>query len=203
MTGTNIKAWRNRMMIISIALICIIPFGFAWYLAKNPQLVKDRQKTNYGHLISPAQSIDYDLFFQAPVTTVENLPEIKGHWVMVQIVAGPVCADICKETLQKTEKVRLLMSKDIPRVRRLLLFPGQASPDSAREIANLNPALLITGMSDALRQRLQDSVGRPLAEGTVVLLDPFSNAMMWYEPGFDPYGILKDLQRLLRISQIG
>jgi hypothetical protein len=58
-------------------------------------------------------------------------------------------------------------------------------------------------MSHALRQRLQDAVGRPLAEGTVLLLDPFSNAMMWYEPGFDPYGILKDLQRLLRISQIG
>ena len=203
MTATNIKAWRNRMMIISIALICIIPFGFAWYLAKNPQLVKDRQKTNYGHLINPAQSIDYDLFFQAPVTTVENLPEIKGHWVMVQIVASPICADICKETLQKTDKVRLLMSKDIPRVRRLLLFPGQAAPDSAQEIANLNPALLIAGMSESLRQRLQDAVGRPLAEGTVVLLDPFSNAMMWYEPGFDPYGILKDLQRLLRISQIG
>ncbi len=203
MTASNSNAWRNRIILLSIALISIVPLSFAWYLAKNPELVKDRQKTNYGHLITPAHSIDYELFFQSPVTTVDNLPEIKGHWVMVQIVAGPVCADKCKETLQMTEKVRLLMSKDIPRIRRLLLFQGQADPNSTQEIANLHPNLLISGMSDALRQRLQDAVGQPLAEGTVLLLDPLSNAMMWYEPGFDPYGILRDLQRLLRISQIG
>ena len=202
-TTTNPNAWRNRLMVLSIALICIIPFSFAWYLAKNPQLVKDRDKTNYGHLITPARTVDYDLFFQAPVTSVENLPEMKGHWVIVQIVATPVCGDSCKETLQKTEKVRLLMSKDIPRVRRLLLFPGKADPASTLEIANQYPTLLMTGMSEALLQRLQEAVGGPLTEGTVFLLDPLSNAMMWYEPGSDPFGILRDLQRLLRISQIG
>jgi hypothetical protein len=202
-TATHSNPWRNRLMVISIALICIIPFGFAWYLAKNPQIISDRQTTNYGHLIAPARTIDYDLFFQSPVTTVENLPEMKGHWVIVQIVASPVCGDSCKQTLQKTEKVRLLMSKDIPRVRRLLLFPGKADPDTTQEIANQYPTLLITGMTDTLRQRLQQAVGGPLEEGLVLLLDPLSNAMMWYEPGSDPFGILRDLQRLLRISQIG
>jgi len=203
MTTTHSNPWRNRLMVISIAMICIIPFSFAWYLAKNPQLIKDRQKTNYGHLITPARTVDYDLFFQAPVTTVENLPEIKGHWVIVQIVTSPVCGDSCKQTLQKTEKVRLLMSKDIPRVRRLLLFPGKADPDAMQEIANQYPTLLLTGMSEELLQRLQDAVGGPLADGMVLLLDPLSNVMMWYEPGSDPFGILRDLQRLLRISQIG
>ena len=203
MTANHPNASRNRLIILAIALICLIPFGFAWYLAKHPQLVSDRQKTNNGHLITPARSIDYELFFQAPVTTVDNLPEIKGHWVMVQIVASPVCAERCRETLQQTEKVRLLLSKDIPRVRRLLLFTGQADPDATQEIANLNPSLLLAGMSDGLRRRVQEAVGAPLADGMVLLLDPLSNAMMWYEPGFDPYGILRDLQRLLRISQIG
>jgi len=190
-------------MFLSIALISIIPFSFAWYLAKNPELIKDRQKTNYGHLISPARTVDYELFSQAPVVGVENLAEIKGHWVMVQVVASPVCDDSCKETLQKTEKVRLLMSKDIPRVRRLLLLPSNADPEAAKEIINQQPTLLITGLSDPILQRLQQAVGGKVRDGTVFLLDPLSNVMMWYEPGSDPYGILKDLQRLLRISQIG
>ena len=202
-TTRNPNPWRNRLMVISIALISIIPFGFAWYLAKNPQLIRDRQTTNYGHLITPAKMVGYDLFLQSPVNGVENLAEIKGHWVMVQVVNRPVCDDPCKETLQRTEKVRALMSKDIPRVRRLLLFPGNADAQSAQEIATLYPNLLITGMSEALLQRLQEAVGGPLADGTVVLLDPLTNAMMWYAPGSDPLGILRDLQRLLRISQIG
>lgn len=190
-------------MVLSIALICIIPFSLAWYLAKNPQLIKDRQKTNNGHLITPAQTIDYDLFLQSPVTGVENLPELKGHWVIVQIVAAPVCGDGCKQTLQKTEKVRLLTSKDISRVRRLLVFPGNADPASTQDIARQYPTLLMTGMSAALQQRLQEAVGGLVQDGTVFLLDPQSNVMMWYEPGADPFGILRDLQRLLRISQIG
>ncbi len=203
MTAPNTHAWRNRLMVLSIALICIIPFSFAWYLAKNPQLVKDRQKTNYGHLITPARTIGYELFFQSPVAGVENLPEIKGHWVMVQIVNSPVCDQGCRETLQKTEKVRLLMSKDIPRVRRLLLLPPEGVTDLTAEIANLYPTLLMTGISVEMRQRLQEAVGGPLKDGMVLLLDPMSNVMMWYEPGADPFGILRDMQRLLRISQIG
>lgn len=203
MTATNTHAWRNRLLIFSIALICIIPFSFAWYLAKNPQLIKYRQKTNFGHLVTPARPVDYDLFTLAPVTTVENLPEIKGHWVMLQIVADPVCGENCKLSLQKTEKVRLLLSKDIPRVRRLLVFPGNASPDAMQELAKLDQSLLIAGLSEALRLRLQDAVGGPLADGMVLLLDPQTNVMMWYEPGADPSGMLRDLQRLLRISQIG
>ncbi len=203
MTSTNTKAWRNRLMVISIAMICIIPFSFAWYLAKNPHLIQDRQKTNKGHLITPARTIDYELFFQTPVVGVENLPEIKGHWVIVQIVNSPVCNESCKLTLQQTEKVRLLMSKDIPRVRRLLLLSPEAVPDSTQEIANLYPTLLMTGLSGDLRQRLEEAVGGPLRDGMVLLLDPMSNVMMWYEPGTDPYDILRDMQRLLRISQIG
>ncbi len=84
-----------------------------------------------------------------------------------------------------------------------MLFPGGHDVASASEIERLDPTLLIAGMSDDLLRRLQEAVGSPLAEGGVLLLDPFANAMMWYEPGFDPYGMLKDLQRLLRISQIG
>ena len=203
MTTSNSNPWRNRIMVLSIALICIIPFSFAWYLAKNPQLIKDRQKTNFGHLVTPAQTIDYDLFLQSPVTGVENLPELKGHWVIVQIVAAPVCGAGCKQTLENTEKVRLLTSKDISRVRRLLVFPGNADPASTQDVARQYPALLMTGMSAALQQRLQEAVGGPVQDGTVFLLDPQSNVMMWYEPGADPFGILRDLQRLLRISQIG
>lgn len=194
---------RNRLIVVLIAMISIIPFGVAWYLAKHTDMVKDRPKVNYGQLITPALPIDYAELLQTPVTSAENLPEVKGHWIMVQVASGPVCNAACQDTAQKTGRLRLMLNKEISRVRRLLLFAAPAEVAGVQELAGLDPTLLMVGLSDGLRQRLQQAVGEPLTEGGVLLLDPFGNAMMWYKPGFDPYGILRDLQRLLKNSQIG
>jgi hypothetical protein len=85
----------------------------------------------------------------------------------------------------------------------LLLLPHPADSASIKALAATDPTLLIAGLPETLRRRLQDAVGEPLADGMVLLMDPFANLMMWYEPGFDPYGALRDLQRLLKASQIG
>lgn len=192
-------------MVVLIALISVIPFSFAWYLAKNPELVKDRPRANYGRLIVPARPVDYAELAQKPITAEDALNEVKGHWVIVQVALDPVCGQVCKDTVVKTGRLRLMLNKEIARVRRLLLLPDgdDAAAASADELAKLDPTLLMAGLSDALRQRLQEAVGAPLAEGTVILFDPLTNAMMWYAPGFDPYGVLRDLQRLLKNSQIG
>lgn len=190
-------------MVILIALVSIIPFGFAWYLAKHTDLVQNQPKGNYGHLIVPARPVDYAELLQAPVSTPENLTEIKGRWVMVQLSAGPICTEECQKTAVKTGRMRLMLNKELSRVRRLLLLPGQADAAAAQQFAEHDPTLLMAGLSDGLRQRLEEAIGKPLGEGGLILLDPFANAMMWYEPGFDPYGVLRDLKRLLKNSQIG
>jgi hypothetical protein len=194
---------RNRLVIFLIALICVVPFAIAWYLAKNPQLVEGRQKSNYGHLITPARPFEYAEFFQNPITPAETLTEIKGHWVLVQVAGNSACDELCKETAYKTGQLRLMLNKEISRVRRLLLLPGQADAAAVRELTASDPTLLIAGLPETLHQRLQEAVGVPLDDGMMLLMDPFANVMMWYEPGFDPYGALRDLQRLLKVSQIG
>ena len=201
--STDRNLARNRLMILLIAMISILPFGFAWYLAKHTEMIKNQPKANYGHLITPARPIDYAELLQTPISAAETLPEIKGHWIMLQVASGPVCNETCKATAGKTVRMRLMLNKELSRVRRLLLVPGEADAASMKEIAEHDPTLLVAGLSDGLRQRLEEAVGAPLSEGGLILLDPFANVMMWYEPGFDPYGVLRDLKRLLRNSQIG
>ena len=166
-------------------------------------MVKDQPKSNYGHLIVPAQPVDYAELLQTPVTAADTLPEIKGRWVMLQVALGPVCNDACKDTAQKTGRLRLMLNKELSRVRRLLLHVGPAEAAAAQNLAGHDPTLQMASVSQDLLQRLQAATGAPLAEGSVLLLDPFGNAMMWYQPGFDPYGLLRDLKRLLKNSQIG
>jgi hypothetical protein len=63
--------------------------------------------------------------------------------------------------------------------------------------------LLAAGASGELLRTLAEALGRPPADGMVFLLDPLGNLVLWYQDGFDPYGLLKDLKHLLKASQIG
>ena len=42
-----------------------------------------------------------------------------------------------------------------------------------------------------------------LQPGTIYIVDPNGNVMMTYKPDADPSAIFKDLQKLLKVSQIG
>ena len=203
MATSNAHAARNRLIVVLIALVSIIPFTLAWYLANHTDMIQNQPKANYGHLVTPARPLEYAELLQTPVTAAENLSEIKGHWVMVQIANGAVCNPACQETAQRTGRLRLMLNKELSRVRRLLLFSAPADAASAQELEQRDRTLLMAGASQDLIKRLQEATGAPLTEGTVLLLDPFANVMMWYEPGFDPYGLLRDLRRLLKNSQIG
>lgn len=203
MASSNSNLARNRLIVVLIALISIIPFGFAWFLAKHTDMVKNQPKANYGQLITPARPIDYAELLQTPLSAAENLSEIKGRWIMLQVSTGPACNDACKASAERTGRMRLMLNKELSRVRRLLLIPGEADAATLKDLAERDPTLLLAGLSDGLRQRLQEAVGAPLADGGLILIDPFGNAMMWYPPGFDPYGVLRDLKRLLKNSQIG
>ncbi|CAI8835243.1 hypothetical protein [Methylocaldum szegediense] len=192
--------WRNRALIILIALISIIPFGLAWYYARNPQLITKR--SNYGSLILPPSPIDYGELAAHPVGVAELSSEIKGRWLMLHMISDQ-CGDRCAEALHKTKQVRLMLNKEIPRVRRLLLIASDSVAADLRPVLEKDETLLLAVKSDSLEEKLTAAVGKPLAEDMVILIDPLGNAALWYDSGFDPYGLLKDLKHLLRASQIG
>lgn len=202
-TASNPNHARNRLIVLLIFMVSIIPFGVAWYLAKHTALVKQRPMTNYGHLIAPARPLDYAELLQTPISKAEDLQAIKGRWVVVQIAVQAACGEACQQTAAKTARMRLMLNKEISRVRRLLLLSAATDAAVTQTLAERDPTLQMGSASDALRQQLQDAIGAPLVDGSLLLLDPLGNAMMWYAPDFDVYGVLRDLQRLLKNSQIG
>lgn len=182
-------------MLVLIALIAVVPFALAWYFARHPELLA--QRSNYGSLITPAQPLSYDVLLSGGSPSAMLLQQAKGRWIVLQITGGP-CDQPCRTSLQASRQIRLLLNKDIARVQRLLLTSGpiRFQPDTGDEV-------LTGAASQALIDDLTRIIGRPIEEGMLILIDPFANAMMWYPPGFDPYGVLRDLKHLLRSSQIG
>jgi hypothetical protein len=192
---------RNQRTILIIALICLAPFAAAWYFARHPQLVMG-DLGNVGHLVNPPVPLGYGELLAAPVTSLESMEQLKGRWIVLSVADGP-CAEPCRQNLYKTRQMRLMLNKEIPRVRRLLLL---ADPDAAAALADWlrqDEFLAVAGLAPALREKLEKAAGGPLQPGQILLLDPLGNLMMYYEADFDPYGVLKDLKHLLRASQIG
>jgi hypothetical protein len=123
--------------------------------------------------------------------------------VLLHVVTDQGCHKECKESLYKTKQIRLMLNKDLLRLRRVLMLDEGADERQAGDRWRDDQYLLRVRPGQGVIELLSDAIGQPLEEGTVFVMDPFGNVLLWYPPGFDPYGVKKDLKRLLSVSQIG
>lgn len=162
------------------------------------------ETTSKGTLIDPARPLE-----DVGLTTVDGEPvrleDLKGRWTLVHI-ASSACEDPCPKNLYHMRQVRIALNKDIDRVQRLLVLTDTdrletLRPLLEREYPQMKTA---TGTDQALsrftHQFLETGSGR---EDWVFLVDPLGNLMMGFPPDLDPRGMLKDLKKLLKYSQIG
>ena len=185
-------------MMLAVSLGSLI---LAVILFKNPQILTGR--TNYGHLIEPPIPVDRMEIVGFDEFSKKNIGEIRGRWVLVQIVASSGCNAVCQDSLHKTKQVRLMLGKDLMRVRRLAIVTAQADGSDVDNWWRGNDYLLRSKPVDRLQYVVRTLFGGPVPDGLVFLMDPMGNLMMWYEPGFDPYGMKNDLKKLLYVSQVG
>lgn len=196
----NTQHKKNRITILVIFAMAIVPFGFAWYLAKNPDKV--RLGTSNGDLITPAVPTEFGEFSGYDTFSADNLNELRGHWVLINPVPAE-CGKDCQDALHKTRQITLMMGKDITRIRRvaMMLKNSDQSPLSGEWAEDAR--LLKTRVTASLNEKLGKIVGGPVADGMLLIMDPLGNLMMKYPAGYDPYKVKNDLSKLLRISQIG
>lgn len=194
---------RGRLFIIAIAVLTFGPFILAWYMAKHPEWLG--KTSNYGELIVPPRPMDLGRLQADPASADMTLGELKGHWVLLQMAPQGRCDVACQEGLHLGKQVWLRLSKDLPRVRRLLVATGQAlDPATAQVLRKDDDTLLVAKPAGPEPQQLLESLALSAGPGaTLWLLDPLGNVMMRYPLNYDPHGLLRDLQHLLRISQAG
>lgn len=177
----------------------IVPFGIAWYLAEHPETVK--LGTNHGQLIDPPLATEISGFSGYDDFSAQNMQELKGHWVLVNLVAGDVCSEACLNGLYKTQQITLMMGKDIARIRRLALIDRKTVQPLSQQWQE-DARLLKAVASAELKQTFQQ-IGGVAEPGGLLIMDPLGNLMMHYPADYDPYQVRNDLSKLLRISQIG
>ncbi len=190
---------KNRITILVIFAMSIVPFAIAWYLAAHPQTVK--LGTNNGDLISPPLTTELTDFSGYDSFSAQNINELTGHWILINPVTTAQCHELCLDALYKSHQIALMMGKDIARIRRMVLMPEAGQEPVLNQQWQQDARLLKVNLSDSLRQKILQTGA--YQAGSLLVMDPLGNLMMKYAPGFDPYKVRNDLSKLLRISQIG
>lgn len=124
---------------------------------------------------------------------------LTGHWFLVHPIDGPCDAD-CLAVLDELARVRLALDKDAGRVRRVLLHAGRCCTPGAPPEASDLLVLAAPGDAGAALFALFPAVAG--GDG-IYMVDPHGNLILGYPAQNSARGLLRDLERLLRLSKIG
>ena len=192
---------KNHRTIIILALMTIIPFSFAWYLTTDPDFRPG--STNKGDLVIPVITMERTELTGVDQFSKDNIGELGGHWVMLNIIPGNQCNKVCVGAIHATKQLRLMLNKDLTRTRRAVIIMQGLQEPGFQPWWDADDRLIKVQPSPALANKIRQQLGGKIAQGNLLLMDPLGNIMMQYPPGFDPYDVKRDLKKLLRISQIG
>lgn len=197
----NKQLRNNRILIVAIFAMSIIPVMIAWVIFQNPGWLGGQ--TNLGQLIIPPVPTQRTDFLGIDQFSKENMKELPGHWVIINLIPKQECTAICKDALYKTRQLRLMLNKELTRTRRLVILLADIDAEIAKGFWGTDDRLLRAKPSKDLFNKLLEIRKGVVPDGMLLIMDPIGNLMMQYDPEFDPYDVKKDLKKLLKISQIG
>lgn len=200
MTSTETNRVKGRLTLVALALAFILPMAVAYLWRPSGEA------GNYGSLIEPPRPLA-----QFEMTDLDGnaagIDTLREKWTLLY-VGGEQCLAQCRSNLFKIERVRLTQGKNIKRVQSLYLAPGttdaRAVEDTLVEYAGVRGYRITRDQLDAMAPGFKwGTSGQEEASDRIYLVDPLGNLMMSYPGDADPTGMKKDLQRLLKVSQIG
>lgn len=192
MNDADAKRRTSRRYLIAIFAVCAAPFvlgTLAYYLFPTAG------RTNYGDLLSPKSVPDVTL--TSPEGKSLPLSELQGQWLMVQFDDGH-CVNACERKLYHMRQTRTAQGKDRDRIERVWVVLDGRAPDATPAlyegmyVARSAPASFIAAFPAPTDVR-----------NHIYLIDPLGNLMLRFPQDAEPKKIIKDLQRLLRVSRIG
>lgn len=190
---------RGRLEFLLILALFVVPLlaAVGWY-ALAPGTAP--APATHGTLVDPARPLEE---FSVPVSGDDGaftLEDLRGRWTLVHVVDRG-CETACTERLHYTRQIRTALGRDRQRVQRVVLArAGRATPGLEPVLAE-HPDLRI--LSTAGNRPLRGQLPAGTDARTVLLIDPLGNLMMRFDPDVEPDGILEDLEKLLKLSQVG
>jgi len=176
-----LRRGRARLALLAAFFVLPVAAGWvAWWLDLAPGATG-----NYGTLIAPKP------------LSAGPLDPLKGKWVLVQLDGG-ACDAYCERKLYFMRQVRRAMGSDVRRVERLWIVTDAVAPSTGLLAAIEGTVVSPGGAAFAFAF----PAARSPADH-IYLVDPLGNLMMRFPRDPDASRMIKDLQRLLKVSRFG
>jgi cytochrome oxidase Cu insertion factor (SCO1/SenC/PrrC family) len=184
---------KGRRTLVLLALVALAPIvaSYAAYYWFTPS-----KRLNYGELIGPTPVAA--VVGRTDDGTGFDLASLRGKWLLV-VASRTACDAACDTALHATKQVRIIQGRERDRVARVLLLPTGAANVPVDRSADAD-GLAAAQVEPATLMSLPLN---PTGAITILILDPRGNIVLRYEANPDVKRLSKDLERLLRASQMG
>lgn len=186
---------RARLKMLGVFMIFVGPLALAYLLYYG--LSYGAAGTNDGELVDPAIRLPDVTLTDSAGESRPSGALFEQKWTILQ-VAPQGCGDACVQSLEESRQIRALLHRRATRVQRVLLTDIEAP----HPIIERQPDLSIyraplSQISETFESR------DALTPGTIYLVDPLGNWMLYYPPDGDGSALFKDVKHLLKLSHIG
>ena len=197
-------AKENKITILALLLLFIVPLLLSWWLFYYADGTSPTRSASHGDLITPPRPIQdanlYNPLFPDAKYTLH------GKWSLVALSANG-CDSMCLDNIYRMRQIQMAAGKHSLRVQRLVLIKNTTLTEMlAEQLQDYRGQLSLDAntVNEKFINAFRLNEGEDLfLQGRLYIVDPLGNLMMSYPPDADPIGIIKDLNRLLKISMIG
>ena len=191
------KTKNSKLSGYLLIAVFVVPLLIAIAMYVMRDYLPTMNTISSGELIHPAQPIK-TLSIQLASNETIDLEGLAGKWTY--IVYSPNGCDLqCEASLFKLRQTKKATGREINRIQSALLTDiNKVSAD----IIQRNQSTRVGGL---LNLEIVDEPGKQkqLEDGAIYLIDPIGNLMMKYDTTITSRGMLKDIKKLLKISNIG
>ena len=186
---------KGRIVLVTIALMFFLPILLAWFLNFYSDFKRDTHCIHHGELIVPPLPLG-DL----KVTAIggSELLSLEKKWTLVFLVSDQ-CDPICEDKLYQLRQIRLAVGKDREKVERLLVV-NKKLDWSNYENAFLNQKVIDKGSPSYASITKNLKSAKNFDSNGIYLMDAYGSLIMKYAYKTAPKGIIKDIERLIRIA---
>ncbi|MBM3360035.1 MAG: hypothetical protein FJY41_01190 [Betaproteobacteria bacterium] len=188
--------FKSRLKLIGIILLFFMPVIYAWYLVFFTDFKMDSKGVEHGLLIRPIIQIGNSKLVE-PVSG--KIYELTGKWTLVSFIENK-CDNSCEYQLYELRQIWLALGKDADKIQRLAIVKSRDLM-SLQQIKLSQGQLVLKDDSDLSRLSNLFRSQADFQNESIYLIDPYGNLMMQYKKGTNPSGIIKDIERLIRISK--
>lgn len=190
---------RKNITLWSLTLIFIVPFITAW-LAYSKGLFLSGRTTNHGTMITPP--------FKISALELQNdhkplgVGDFRGKWWLIYLTDNLTDSTTLRYVYY-IRQIRQATGKNRDRVAQGVITIHPTSTQQSWLTTHYPNTVLFTISPEKIADLEQVTKKLALAKGSIYLVDPLGNVIMLYTKDAAPKGILKDLERVLKVSQIG